>query len=436
MRNGKNALFLINHAGKAGTERYVYTLISGAPRFGYTPFFAFNEKGLLSERIENLGVRSFQLKMRNPYDAGAVRKLRDICQEYNIDVVHTNYLRENYIALFVKKFFIKKLKIVHTNHFVVSNNFLVRTINRILTPGNHRIISVCEIGAKKLKENGFAKEKITVIHNAVDPSLWDPSAEASMYNEIRMEKRKELGIADNETVFLCASRFAHDKGHMFYIEGINRFFNAGNESEHEDEHESEHEGEHDCKSEGEFKSEHESGHESGHEGEHEGEHNCTSESEFKNEHKYECEYRRNARFVLAGDGPLLEAVKGRVSALKLGDRIIFTGYMEDIRPLFYAADVYVNPSEHEALSFLILEALASGLPVIATDMGGNSDIINERSGCGILIKYGDADTLCAALDKLFKDEAYRAGMKPQALAVIKEKFCVDLMLEKTFQTFD
>ena len=370
--NNKNALFLINHAGKAGTERYVCALVEGALRYGYTPYFAYNESGLLSEQVGALGVKSFQVGMKSPCDLGAVRRIRDICKECSISVVHTNYLRENYIALLTKRLFIKSLRVVYTNHFVTENGSLVKAANRVMTPGNHRIISVCGIGARKLVENGNARDRVTVIHNGVDPAEWDPGAVGNGYAAARREFRGSYGIADDETVFLCASRFAHDKGHQFYVDGITRFFERG----------------------------------------------------------------RNARFVLAGDGPLLDGIRGRAAGLEREKKVIFTGFVKDIKPLFYAADAYVNPSEHEALSFLILEALASGLPVIATDMGGNSDIVNEQNGCGILINYGDVDMLCAALDRLYEDTSYRQGLKQKAIAVIKDKFSIEEMLNKTFRAFD
>ena len=88
--------------------------------------------------------------------------------------------------------------------------------------------------------------------------------------------------------------------------------------------------------------------------------------------------------ILAGDGPLLEDMKSLAAELDLGRDIIFTGFRSDMKNLFSGSDLYLNSSEHEASSFNIIEALASGLPVIATDMGGNSDIINNQNGCGIL----------------------------------------------------
>ena len=73
--------------------------------------------------------------------------------------------------------------------------------------------------------------------------------------------------------------------------------------------------------------------------------------------------------ILSGDGPLLEESKKQVEDLGLSGDVIFTGFRKDMKNLIYGCDLYVNSSEHEALSFLIIEVLACGIPVIATDMG-------------------------------------------------------------------
>ena len=373
--DSRNVLYLINHAGKAGTERYVYTLMSNARKYGYTPYFAYNERGLLLDQVEKLGIKRFQIEMRSPYDIKAIRSLRDVCVENSIDVIHTNYLRENYIALLTKKLFVKNVKVIYTNHFVIANKAFVKVANRFLTRDNHKIISVCRIGAKKLIENGNAKDRIIVIHNAVDLSAWDPAVTDNNYKAVRKKARESFNLSDDDVMFLCASRFAHDKGHRFYLNGISRFFEHGH-------------GKRDC------------------------------------------------RFVLAGDGPLLGDIKQLASEYKLEDNITFAGFVQDLKPLFYAADVYVNPSEHEALSFLILEALAAGLPVIATDMGGNSDIVNAESGCGILIDYNDVEMLSSALLRLFDDADLRAELKVKTATTVKDKFSIEQMLESTFNAYE
>ena len=100
-------LYLINHAGKAGTEKYVYNLVK---RFGGTEtecYFAFNEAGQLSEQMDDLGIPCFQVEMKNPFDLKAAKKIAAICKANEIDIIHSHYPRENYIAVLSRLFYPK-----------------------------------------------------------------------------------------------------------------------------------------------------------------------------------------------------------------------------------------------------------------------------------------------------------------------------------------
>jgi glycosyltransferase involved in cell wall biosynthesis len=366
----RNVLYLLNHAGKAGTERYVQALMAGCRAHGLTPFLAYNEGGLLAERAQAMGVPCRQVAMRRPFDMNAARALAAVCRELEIDLVHTNYLRENYVALLMRRFFYPHAKVVYTNHFVQRNGFWVRLANRLMTPGDHAIIAVCEAGARLLAENGNAKGKVLVIHNGVDPAAWAPAED---YGKLRTRERALLGVEEGECAFLCASRFAHDKGHRFLIDSfalLAREYGAD-----------------------------------------------------------------GVKLLLAGDGPLLGDVKAQVQAKGLGASVRFVGFVNDMRPLFSAADAYVNPSQHEASSFLILEALASALPVVATDMGGNREIVNDENGCGILLPYGDERRLAGALARLRAEPGLRAAMSKKALATVAGKFSLDRMVQATVQVY-
>ena len=125
-------LYLLNFAGKAGTERYVETLVKYLAADGLVqPFFAYNEGGLLVERLEAMGVPCRRVEMRRRFDKKAARELAKLCAEWDIDLVHCHYLREHYTALLAKKYN-KKIRVVYTNHFVLANDFVTRFSNRIM----------------------------------------------------------------------------------------------------------------------------------------------------------------------------------------------------------------------------------------------------------------------------------------------------------------
>ena len=83
--------------------------------------------------------------------------------------------------------------------------------------------------------------------------------------------------------------------------------------------------------------------------------------------------------------------------------MIFTGHRDDMPDLYAAADVTVCPSESETLSFLLLESMAASTPVIATRTGGMTDIVTDGHDCGLMVDYGDAAGMAAAVSKLMDD---------------------------------
>ena len=359
-------LYLLNFAGKAGTERYVETLVKYLSADGLVePYFAYNEGGLLVERLEAMGVPCRRVEMRRRFDKKAARDLAALCAEWDIELVHCHYLREHYTALLAKKYY-PRLRVVYTNHFVLANDFVTRLSNRFMDKKQDQMIAVCNKGREQLIANGWSGDRIQVIFNAVDMDAWAGDRSESTL-------RAELGLDEDRFVMLCASRFAGDKGHKYLIDSVKRLATI-------------------------------------------------TDVPFT--------------LVLAGDGPLLEPAKAQVKELGLEDCVKFIGFRKDIKNLYKGSDLYVNSSQHEALSFLIIEAMAAGLPVIATDMGGNSDIVNDQAGCGLLVTYDDPDSMAGAMKRFLEDPAFTAQCRANALKTIEEKFEVHKMAKVTYGVYE
>lgn len=110
-----------------------------------------------------------------------------------------------------------------------------------------------------------------------------------------------------------------------------------------------------------------------------------------------------AALVLAGEGRELEAIKRYAAEKKSGQKIIFPGYVHNMPEILKSAAVYCSPSLREGLPFNIMEAMASGVPVVASAIKGHTDLIKDKI-CGLLYKSGDIDSLAEALSFLLKDE--------------------------------
>ena len=111
-----------------------------------------------------------------------------------------------------------------------------------------------------------------------------------------------------------------------------------------------------------------------------------------------------ARLAIAGDGPARGQLEARAHELTLGGAVEFLGYREDVSPVLGSLDLFVLPSLTEGIPLALLEAMAAGLPVIATAVGGVPEVVEDGTS-GMLVPPGDA----AALERAMLGPAGCAG---------------------------
>ena len=112
-----------------------------------------------------------------------------------------------------------------------------------------------------------------------------------------------------------------------------------------------------------------------------------------------------------------------------GQGVRFVGEVQDVTPYLHSADVFALPSATEGLSGALLEALASGLPVIATSVGGAPDIIQHLEN-GYLIPPDDVDALKLALQTLLSDSALRARLGENGRRRVASAFSLELVADR------
>lgn len=105
---------------------------------------------------------------------------------------------------------------------------------------------------------------------------------------------------------------------------------------------------------------------------------------------------KNTDYVICGRGPLMEAHKELAQSLGVGDRVILTGYRTDVADFYKMADVFLFPSFREGLPVAVMEAMASGLPVVATRIRGSSDLVQQ----GDLFEPTDVDGIARAIKNI------------------------------------
>lgn len=136
--------------------------------------------------------------------------------------------------------------------------------------------------------------------------------------------------------------------------------------------------------------------------------------------------RPDVRLVLAGDGPSLPALRELVASLGVAGFVHLLGARTDVPDVLRALDLFVLTSRTEGLPLVIPEAMATGLPVVATRVGGVPDVI-EEGATGHLVPSGDVDALRARIGALRDDPAARRALGARAREVARTRFSSERM---------
>lgn len=127
------------------------------------------------------------------------------------------------------------------------------------------------------------------------------------------------------------------------------------------------------------------------------------------------------RLLVVGGGPERQALERAAAELGLGAAVLWLGERQDVPRLLAACDAFALSSLSEGVSIAVLEAMAAGLPVAATMVGGNPELVEQGRG-GLLVPPGDPAALAAALGRLLEDPARARAMGQAARARVEERF--------------
>jgi len=141
--------------------------------------------------------------------------------------------------------------------------------------------------------------------------------------------------------------------------------------------------------------------------------------------------RPGARLVVVGDGDRRPGLEALAAELGLGDRVLFTGFRDDVPRVLAALDVFVLASwSVECFPISLLEAMATGLPAVCTDVGGVGEILLDGE-TGYLVPARDARRLAARLDAVVADAGLRRSMGEAGRARVREHFTLDTAVRRT-----
>ena len=136
-----------------------------------------------------------------------------------------------------------------------------------------------------------------------------------------------------------------------------------------------------------------------------------------------------ARLLMVGDGPDMAEASQLARSLELTDDVEFLGEQDHVVQLLSAADVFLLPSAQESFGLAALEALACGVPVVASRVGGLPEVIEDGAN-GFLHAPDDLEGMAASTLRLLTDETLHARMAGRAPQIVQTRFCDDLIVPK------
>ena len=139
--------------------------------------------------------------------------------------------------------------------------------------------------------------------------------------------------------------------------------------------------------------------------------------------------------LLVGDGELRPSLQILANELGVAERVLFPGFRQDIPEILRGGDLYAMPSHLEGLGTSVLDALACGLPVVATRAGGIPEMISDEEN-GLLVPPKDSSALARAFVRLLKDPAEAARYAEAGPKTVASRYTVDHMVEGNLRIYE
>lgn len=368
---------------EGGSGKFEFTLMTGLEGVSKDELRSLEK--LCDTRVIPSLVRSISLIR----DFRAYRELRREIRGLGLDVVHTHTSKAGVLGRFAAHAE-GVPRIIHSTHgsiyeqgseiegvpkMSLGKSFLL-TIERAAGKCSDLLTVLSERERVTSLDLGLeSADRIRVVPNGVDIARFAVDDAASL------KARREMELSDDEKFFLAVGRLSSEKGHSVLLKAFAKF--ADSDSSH-----------------------------------------------------------GNARLIIVGDGPEMGNLKRLAakladlefeeSAMEFG-RVRFAGHFSDIRGFLAAADVFVLPSLYEGFGIVLLEAMAAGVPIIASKTGGVPEIIEDGVG-GLLVEPGDEYALVSAMLQMASDGDLAAAIADAGRENV-ERYSLDRMLSGYFELY-
>ena len=350
-----------------GTEKLVYEIAQRVNRDEVSPVVCcLDELGVFGEKLREAGVPVYVLNRSPGLDWSLLPKLRDIIIKERIDVIHAHQYTPYFYGLMASLHSKATLAPFRPEVVFTEHGRFYPDVRKFKRIVSNPILSL------------FTKEIVTISASTKQSLITYENFPARrirvVYNGIdlgrfsqttdRLAKRRELGLAADDPVFGIVARLDPIKNHAMLLRACQQVVKV----------------------------------------------------------------MPNARLLIIGDGPERARLEELTQTLGLAAHVTFLGARQDISELLQTFDVFALSSFSEGTSVTLLEAMGVGVPIVATNVGGNPEVVSDGE-TGWLVESGNANDMAAKLLQLLQDDALRARMGNAGKQRVHALFSIEKMVQ-------
>lgn len=332
---------------------------------GHRSFCLCKKESELHRNLRRNRLPHFSLKILSHYSPGSILRIRRLVKENDIDIVHCHFTHDLWL-LAPALWKLPQVKLFATCHMLFSRIKKKDWGHRLIYRRLKKTIALTWMAREfHLKCLPLSSEDMVVIPNGVDLSRFSPEK----YN--RNSIRKEFMIKEGEPLVGLIGRLDQSKGQeelVYAASEVVKKFPA-------------------------------------------------------------CKFLIVGEETKGGGKGFLNKIQNLIKELHLQDNIIMTGFRTDTPEVLKALDIFVFPSYKETFGISLLEAMAMGLPIVATDLGGPPEILDYGS-CALLIPPREAPPLAEAIKRYLKFPNFAQKMATNARKRVEEYYDINLVLSK------
>jgi len=371
-----NLLYVFDNMEFGGGERVFAQIINRLSEKKYSIMVACLPTGAFIEKVKRSGVQVKSVDMRNRFNLGVILQLAGLMKRERVDIVHSQGARADFFARMAAK--LAGVPVVVSTVPMPVEGFDVNPIRKLIYMVFNRF---SERFVDRFMVVSDALQKLMIEKRGIESQRV-----VKIYNGIELDEycisdeeivygrsrfRKESGLGDDVPVIGVIGRLVWQKGFEYFIEAVPGVLKKNPE----------------------------------------------------------------ALFLIVGEGELKDELKAKSKKLGLENKIIFTGFMDDVKDVLASVDIFVMPSLLEGLPMTLLEAMAMKKPIVAASIEGIMEIL-ENDVSGLLVPPRDTKALAEAITYMLthKDKALQMGSA--ASKIVTERFGVDIMVQKVEEVYE